>query len=64
MVVAVRRHALLLLACFCEGGDCLDALQPAIQHLTGSALHRCLRRHGISRLPDIEGDKALLDYWW
>ncbi|MBS1084622.1 DDE-type integrase/transposase/recombinase, partial [Gluconobacter kondonii] len=22
-----------------------------------SALHRCLQRHGISRLPDIEGDK-------
>ncbi|MBB4610764.1 IS30 family transposase [Sphingomonas yabuuchiae] len=26
-------------------------------HLTRSALHRCLQRHGISRLPDIEGDK-------
>ncbi len=22
-----------------------------------SALHRCLQRHGISRLPDVEGDK-------
>lgn len=22
-----------------------------------SALHRCLKRHGISRLPDVEGDK-------
>jgi hypothetical protein len=29
-------------------------------HLTRSALHRCLQRHSISRLPDIEGDKALL----
>lgn len=33
------------------------ALQPSIPHLTRSALHRCLQRHGISRLPDVEGDK-------
>lgn len=25
--------------------------------LTRSARHRCLQRHGISRLPDVEGDK-------
>ncbi|NQW10836.1 MAG: transposase, partial [Alphaproteobacteria bacterium] len=25
--------------------------------LTRSSLHRCLQRHGISRLPDVEGDK-------
>lgn len=37
--------------------DCLYALQPSIPHLTRSALHRCLQRHGISRLPDIEGQK-------
>ena len=37
--------------------DCLYALQPSIPHLTRSALHRCLQRHGISRLPDVEGDK-------
>lgn len=36
---------------------CLYALQPSIPHLTRSALHRCLQRHGISRLPDVEGDK-------
>ena len=30
---------------------------PSIPPLTRSALHRCLQRHGISRLPDIEGDK-------
>ena len=35
-------------------------MQLSIPHLTRSALHRCLQRHGISRLPDIEGDKALL----
>ena len=54
MVVAFRRHTLLPL------DDCLYALQPSIPQLTRSALHRCLQRHGISRLPDIEGDKALL----
>ena len=51
MVVAFRRHTLLPL------DDCLYALQPSIQHLTRSGLHRCLQRHGISRLPDVEGDK-------
>jgi hypothetical protein len=33
------------------------AIQLSIPHLTRSALHRCLQRHGISRLPDVEGDK-------
>ena len=51
MIVAFRRHKLLPL------DDCLYALQPSVPHLTRSALHRCLQRHGISRLPDIEGDK-------
>ncbi len=51
MAVAFRRHTLLPL------DDCLYALLPSIPHLTRSALHRCLQRHGISRLPDIEGDK-------
>jgi hypothetical protein len=51
MVVAFRRHTLLPL------DDCLDAVRPSIPHLTRSARHRCLQRHGISRLPDIEGDK-------
>ena len=32
--------------------DCLYALQPTIPHLSRSTLHRCLQRHGISRLPD------------
>jgi hypothetical protein len=51
MVVAFHRHTLLPL------DDCLYALQPSIPHLTRSALSRCLQRHGISRLPDVEGDK-------
>jgi transposase InsO family protein len=51
VIVAFRRHTLLPL------DDCLYTLQPTIPHLTRSALHRCLQRHGISRLPEIEGDK-------
>ena len=51
MVVAFRRHTLLPL------DDCLYALQPSIPHLTRSALHRCLQRHGISRLPVASGDQ-------
>ncbi len=50
-VVAFRRHTLLPL------DDCLYALQATIPHLTRSSLHRCLQRHGISRLPEVEGDK-------
>src|ERR687895_1075659 len=51
IVVAFRRHTLLPL------DDCLYALQPTIPQLTRSSLHRCLQRHGLSRLPDIDGDK-------
>jgi hypothetical protein len=51
IIVAFRRHTLLPL------DDCLYALQPAIPHLTRSSLHRCLQRHGISQLPDVEGNK-------
>ncbi len=51
MIVTFRRHTLLPL------DDCLYALQPTIPSLTRSSLHRCLQRHGISRLPDREGDK-------
>lgn len=38
--------------------DCLYALQPTIPHLKRSSLHSCLQRHGVSRLPDVEGDEA------
>src|ERR1700681_2604069 len=51
IIVAFRRHTLLPL------DDCLYGLQPAIPHLTRSSLHRCLQRHGISQLPDVEGSK-------
>jgi hypothetical protein len=32
------------------------ALQATIPHLTRSSVHRCLKRRGISRLPQVEGD--------
>jgi len=51
VIVAFRRHTLLPL------DDCLYALQPTIPHLTRSSLHRCLQRHGINRLPEVEGGK-------
>ena len=51
IAVAFRKHTLLPL------DDCLYALQATIPHLTRSSLHRCYQRHGISRLPEIEGDK-------
>ena len=53
IIVAFRRHTLLPL------DDCLYALQATIPDLTRSSLHRCLQRHGISRLPDVEGEKTL-----
>ena len=52
VIVAFRRHTLLTL------DDGLYALQPTIPHLTRSSLHRCLQRHGISRLPEVEADVA------
>jgi transposase InsO family protein len=51
IIVAFRKHTLLPL------DDCLYALQATIAHLTRSSLHRCLQRHGISRLSEVTGDK-------
>ncbi len=50
IIVAFRKHTLLPL------DDCLYALQATIPQLSRSSLHRCLERHGISRLPEVEGD--------
>jgi len=50
-IVAFRQRTLLPL------DDCLYALQGCIPLLTRSSLHRCLQRYGISRLPEVEGDK-------
>ena len=51
IIVAFRQHTLLPI------DDCLYALQATIPHLSRSSLHRCLQRHGISRLPELDGDK-------
>jgi transposase InsO family protein len=49
IVVEFRRHTLLPL------DDVLGCLRETIPTLSRSALHRCLQRHGISRLP--QGDE-------
>jgi transposase InsO family protein len=51
IVVAFRQMTLLPL------DDCLYALQSSIPHLTRSSLHRCYQRYGVSRLPQMQGDK-------
>jgi transposase-like protein len=53
IIVAFRKHTLLAL------DYCLYALQATIPHLSRSSLHRCLQRHGISRLPEVEGDRSV-----
>jgi len=49
IVVESRRRTLLPL------DDVLGCLRESVPKLTRSALHRCLLRHGISRLPKGEG---------
>ena len=51
IIITFRKHTLLPL------DDCLYSLQATIPHLTRSSLHRCLLRHGISRLPEVDGDR-------
>lgn len=36
-----------------------NAQQATTPGLTRSSLHRCLLRHGISRLPEVNGDKPM-----
>jgi hypothetical protein len=48
MIVEFRRRTLLPL------DDVLGCLRDSIPKLTRSSLHRCLERHGISRLPENE----------
>lgn len=57
-IVALRVQARLPL------DDVFLALKDVIPHLTRSSLHRCLQRHGISRLPkaDREKPKKFKDY--
>jgi hypothetical protein len=50
-VVAFRRYTLLPL------DDCLYALQPTLPHLSRSSLRRRLQRHGVARMPEVDGEK-------
>jgi transposase-like protein len=50
-IVALRVQARLPL------DDVFVALKDVIPHLTRSSLHRCLQRHGISRLPKADYEK-------
>src|SRR3974390_2845366 len=50
-VVALRVQARLPL------DDVFVPLKDVIPHLTRSSLHRCLQRHGISRLPKVDREK-------
>jgi hypothetical protein len=52
IIVAFRQQTLMPL------GDCPYALQATIPHLARSSLHRCLQRHAISQLPDVEDGKS------
>jgi hypothetical protein len=54
IIVRFREHTLLPL------DDCLYALQAHIPHLSRSSLHRCLQRHGISRLAAASGADAAI----
>lgn len=48
MIVAFRQRTLLPL------DDVMGCLRGSIPKLTRSSLHRCLERHGVSRLPTSE----------
>ena len=50
-IVALRVQARLPL------NDVYIALKDVIPHRTRSSLHRCLQRHGISRLPKVDREK-------
>ena len=44
--------------CAFASDDCLWPATHNTRPLTRSSLHRCFQRHGIERLPDVEGNKA------
>ena len=52
IICEFRRQTLLPL------DDCYDVLKDQIPKLSRSNLHRCLKRHGLSRLPRQEEDAA------
>jgi hypothetical protein len=48
VIIEFRRRTLLPL------DDVMGCLKDSIPNLTRSSLHRCLERHGISRLPNSQ----------
>jgi hypothetical protein len=54
---SILSHRLCVTPALLPLDDCLYALQATIPSLTRSALHRCQKRHGINRLPEMTGDK-------
>ena len=51
LAIALRKQGHLSL------DDLMGQLLETAPRRSRSALHRCLQRHGISRLPDVDGDK-------
>lgn len=51
VINAFRRQTMLPL------DDCFRALKPIIPQLSRTSLHRCFKRHGINRLPNVSGEK-------
>ena len=42
----------------CRSTTAFTPCNPLSPNLTRSSLHRCLQRHGISRLPEVEGEAS------
>jgi hypothetical protein len=58
LIVLFRKHTRL-------GVDnCLKRLKPMIPKLSRSALHRCLKRYGVSRIPEGHAEKLYeVEHW-
>jgi hypothetical protein len=58
LIVVFRKHTRLAL------DDCWKRLTPMIPKLSRSALHRCLKRYGVSRIPGGRGEKLYeVEHW-
>lgn len=58
-MLSIEDEAIIVAHILLPLDDCRYALQATIPHLTRSLLHRCLQRHGISRLPEVTEDNEL-----
>jgi hypothetical protein len=58
LIVIFRKHTRLAL------DDCLKRLKPLIPKLSRSALHRCFKRYGVSRIPEGHAEKLYgVEHW-